>query len=102
MDQLLIQPLNTLTNGQKGTIVEFKGDRRFRDRMLALGIYLGSQFEVIHNGRNCGPSLIMVEESRIALDHDMAQNILMLPAPQQQDQVWESALSRLKSIWSLR
>ncbi len=100
MDQLQLYPLSTLINGQQGIVVKLSGDRKFRERLLMMGIYIGSHFEVIHNGQGNGPSLIMVEASRIALDHGMAQYILVLPSPKQ-DSAWDSAMTRLKRIWSL-
>ncbi len=89
-------PLNTLNEGDFGEIIEINGcnhrrcnhkkswQRRFlsepnsinHGRMAGLGLRIGKKIQLLQK-RKRGPLLIRVDDSRIAVGREMAENIFI-------------------------
>ena len=91
--------LNTFTPGRRGTIIALPRERQHRERLLSLGLSVGQIIQISHHGA-AGTIVTVVEPpQRIALNHQVADKIWVLPVPET-DKVG-SAVARLKHIWSL-
>ena len=44
-----MEKITDVKNGAKGTIVDLKGEERFLNRIIAMGLTIGCQIEVIQN-----------------------------------------------------
>ena len=91
--------LSTLEPGRRGTIVSLPKELISRQRLLNLGISPGKIFEINHSAAY-GPTVVMIGEQRIALDSQLAAQVMVVAEPQE-DQVWSATMARLKRIWSL-
>jgi Fe2+ transport system protein FeoA len=74
------QPLAEAPTGQKVRITGYGGGRMLRARLLALGLNLGREIEVIQNNR--GLIIVGVNGGRIALGRGISQKILTEPVPE--------------------
>ncbi|MFO7606373.1 MAG: transcriptional repressor [Desulfurivibrionaceae bacterium] len=75
-------PLIQTAVGEKVRVVEVLGSRQFQARMTAMGLNPGALLEVINNNPT-GPFIIAVQGTRLALDADMAQSVLVSHACRQ-------------------
>jgi len=91
--------LRALEPGRRGTIVSLPKELISRQRLLNLGVSPGKIFEVSHSAVS-GPTVIMIGEQRIALDSQLAAQVMVVAEPHE-DQVWSAAMARLKRIWSI-
>ncbi len=66
------------TAGQKVRITGYRGGRMLRARLLALGLNLGQEVEVLQNNR--GLIIVGINGGRIALGRGISQKILAEPA----------------------
>ncbi len=69
-------PLTLVSSGEKVRIERFLGGVQMKNRLSAMGIIPGEEIEIINN---CGPIIISVKGSRLALGHGIAQKILVSP-----------------------
>jgi Fur family ferric uptake transcriptional regulator len=69
-------PLQHAAVGEKVRVVEVLGSRGFQARMTAMGLSPGVLLEVINNNP-AGPFIVAAHGTRLALDADMAQAILV-------------------------
>ncbi|MDF1578749.1 MAG: transcriptional repressor [Desulfurivibrionaceae bacterium] len=69
-------PLSRTAVGEKVRVVEVVGGRQFQARMTAMGLNPGVLLEVINNNP-AGPFIVAVQGTRLALDADMAQSVLV-------------------------
>ncbi|KHF25145.1 FeoA family protein [Solemya velum gill symbiont] len=67
------QPLNSIPVGHKVRLNAIQGGRQLTRRLLALGISLGSEFEVI-NHRDHGV-VVAREQNRVALGSGIASKL---------------------------
>jgi ferrous iron transport protein A len=67
--------------GQKVRITGHRGGRMLRARLLALGLNMGQEVEILQNNR--GLIIIGINGGRIALGRGISQKILAEPAPPQ-------------------
>ena len=65
--------------GQKVRITGHRGGRMLRARLLALGLNMGQEVEILQNNR--GLIIIGINGGRIALGRGISQKILAEPAP---------------------
>ena len=72
--------LATAIAGQRLRITGHQGGRMLRARLLALGLNLGQEVEVLQNNR--GLIIIGINGGRVALGRGISQKILVEPAPQ--------------------
>ena len=65
--------------GQRVRITGHRGGRMLRARLLALGLNMGQEVEVLQNNR--GLIIIGINGGRVALGRGISQKILAEPAP---------------------
>jgi len=74
----MIVPLVRVGKGGRGTIVALAGGRGFQDRVVSMGLHIGSAIEVLQSpGEGHGPVLLAVGETRLALGHGMADRVMV-------------------------
>ena len=71
------RPLALVPPGQRVRITGYQGGRMLRARLLALGLNLGQEVEVLQNNR--GLIIVGVNGSRLALGRGISQKILAEP-----------------------
>ena len=68
-------PLSLVSSGMTAKILEVRGGRKLKNRLLNLGLNIGSEIHVIKNDVS-GPLILAVkEDSRLALGRGMANQI---------------------------
>ena len=72
--------LATASAGQRLRITGHRGGRMLRARLLAMGLNLGQEVEVLQNNR--GLIIIGINGGRVALGRGISQKILAEPAPE--------------------
>lgn len=72
-------PLQLAAVGEKVRVVEIVGSREMQARMAAMGLGSGTLLEVINNNP-AGPFIVAAHDTRLALDLEMAQAILVAHA----------------------
>ncbi len=72
--------LATAIAGQRLRITGHRGGRMLRARLLAVGLNLGQEVEVLQNNR--GLIIIGINGGRVALGRGISQKILAEPAPE--------------------
>lgn len=71
-------PLSLAPVGQALTIVDVRAGRRLRHRLSNLGLSPGTTVEVV-NSRGCGPVILAVGDSRLALGRGASHKVLVEP-----------------------
>ena len=71
------QPLAWVPSGQRVRITGHKGGRMLRARLLALGLNLGREVDILQNNR--GLIILGVNGGRVALGRGISQKILTEP-----------------------
>lgn len=71
-----MEKITDLKNGAKGTIVDLKGEERFLNRIIAMGLTIGCQIEVIQNHGKL-PVLIYARDTLISLARNEAEKIMI-------------------------
>lgn len=71
------QPLAAAHAGQRVRITGYRGGRMLRARLLALGLNLGREVEILQNNR--GLIIVGVNGGRVALGRGISQKILTEP-----------------------
>ncbi len=69
-------PLVLVSSGEKVRVERFLGGSKMQQRLAAMGIFPGEELEVINN---CGPVIVSVKGTRLALGQGLAQKILVSP-----------------------
>ncbi len=72
--------LATAIAGQRLRITGHRGGRMLRARLLAVGLNLGQEVEILQNNR--GLIIIGINGGRVALGRGISQKILAEPAPE--------------------
>jgi Fe2+ transport system protein FeoA len=72
--------LATAIPGQRLRITGHRGGRMLRARLLAVGLNLGQEVEILQNNR--GLIIIGINGGRVALGRGISQKILAEPAPE--------------------
>ena len=72
-------PLALSPEGERVAVTAVIGGREMQRRMTELGILVGREVRVIRSG-GCGPLVIAVGESRLALGQDVSRKILVTTA----------------------
>lgn len=68
------QPLASVPSGQRVRITGHAGGRMLRARLLALGLNLGREVEILQNNR--GQIIVGVNGGRVALGRGITQKIM--------------------------
>ena len=87
--------LSEMKTGQAGIVVGFTGVYDSRERLVSMGITLGCNVKLLL--KNSGRYLVAINESRIALGSEAAQDILL--AVEDVVDAFAQAVARLKQIW---
>ena len=74
-----IFPLSFFPDGLHGTIVGVVADVDLQGRLMGMGIFAGTRFQLLRRGSIASniPFLLAVDETRIAIDHKIAEMILV-------------------------
>lgn len=83
MNDGTIRSLNQLDPGEKAYVVTLAGGRSFQNRLVGMGLNVGSLVELLRtpNGRG-GPALIATGGTRLALGARMASKIIVAVDPE--------------------
>jgi Fur family ferric uptake transcriptional regulator len=74
----LERPLAMVPPGQRVRITEHRGGRMLRARLLAMGLNLGQEVEILQNNR--GLIILGLNGGRVALGRGISQKIMTIPA----------------------
>jgi ferrous iron transport protein A len=76
------QPLTCMKPRQKAFIVALTGGREVQDRLVSMGLYVGSEVELICpcTGTD-GPAVVATGETRLAIGYGMASSIMVAVDP---------------------
>jgi Fe2+ transport system protein FeoA len=74
------QPLASVPSGQRVCISGYRGGRMLRSRLMALGLSLGQEVDILQNNR--GLIIVGVNGGRVALGRGISQKILAAPLDQ--------------------
>jgi len=75
--ELLNLPLASIPPGQRVRITGYRGGRMLRARLLAMGLNLGQEVDILQNNR--GLIIVGVNGGRVALGRGISQKILTEP-----------------------
>jgi len=75
--EFLDQPLASVPPGQRVRITGHRGGRMLRARLLALGLNLGQEVEILQNNR--GLIIVGINGGRVALGRGISQKIMTAP-----------------------
>jgi len=70
-------PLSAIPSGRRVRITGYAGGRMLRARLVALGLNLGREIDIIQNNR--GLIIVGVNGGRVALGRGVSQKILTVP-----------------------
>ena len=76
-----IGSLSRFPDGMRGTVVNILAEPDLQGRLMGMGLFVGTRFQLLRgNGtsRNI-PLLLAIGETRIAVDHHIAEMILVEP-----------------------
>ena len=74
---VLNRPLALVPSGQRVRITGYQGGRMLRARLLALGLNLGREVDILQNNR--GQIIVGLNGGRVALGKGISQKILTTP-----------------------
>ena len=74
-----IDSLSRFPSGLRGTVVDVIADVELQGRLMGLGLLAGTRFQLLRSGTTDTniPFLLAIGETRIALDHNIAETILV-------------------------
>lgn len=70
------QPLSKLCQAGKIRICKVTGDRKLCARMAAMGLYPGTEAELLCP-ESCGQCIVKIHGGRVCLDRSLTENILV-------------------------
>ena len=73
--------LSRFPNGLHGTVVDVTADVELQGRLMGMGLFIGTRFQLLRGGATSPriPFLLAIDETRIAIDHEIADMILVEP-----------------------
>jgi len=73
--------LSQFPNGLHGTVIDVAADPELQGRLMGMGLFIGTRFQLLRSGATTPkiPFLLAIGETRIAVDHDIADTILVEP-----------------------
>lgn len=72
--------LDQLKDGQTATVIGLNGGHEFQNRITSMGVIPGCDITVLKNGGTSnGPILAAVGDTRIVIDRQMIQKIVVEP-----------------------
>ena len=71
--------MSRFPNGLHGTVVDITADTELQGRLMGMGLFIGTRFQLLRSGATVPhiPFLLAIGETRIAVDHDIADMILV-------------------------
>jgi len=74
-----VGPLSRFPNGLHGTVVDITADAELQGRLMGMGLFIGTRFQLLRSGAAALhiPLLLAIGETRIAVDHKIADTILV-------------------------
>lgn len=72
-----IKDLTQITSGETVRVVEINGGHRFRERVDAIGLRVGSRIIKLSAQVLSGPVTIKIGSTKLAIGHSMAKKILV-------------------------
>lgn len=69
-------PLPMAKPGQIVSVAALAGGGEYRSRLLALGLIPGVEVSLLQD-TGCGPMIVRIHGSRLALDRDLAERVLI-------------------------
>jgi len=71
--------LSRFPNGSHGTVVDVIADVELQGRLMGMGLFVGTRFQLLRSGTIASniPFLLAIGETRVALDHRIAELILV-------------------------
>lgn len=78
MDSFDVKPLSMLGSGRSARVVALAGGLEFRQRLVSMGLNIGSEVRIVSSGNASGPTLIASGHSRLALGSGMTKKILVV------------------------
>ena len=71
--------LDRFYDGLYGTIVDITADAELQGRLMGMGLFIGTRFQLLRNGSRTSrtPSLLAVGETRIAADCEITDKIFV-------------------------
>uniref|UniRef100_A0A7V4G6A0 Ferrous iron transport protein A n=1 Tax=Desulfobacca acetoxidans TaxID=60893 RepID=A0A7V4G6A0_9BACT len=72
-------PLAAMPSGSRVRITGCRGGRMLRARLVALGLNVGREIDILQNNR--GLIIVGINGGRVALGRGISQKILAVPAP---------------------
>lgn len=76
MEERQLVSLDQFGSGMRGVVRQLQGGNEFASRLAAMGLSIGSEFEVLQN-RGHGPVLVRVRGTRIAFGRGEALKIVV-------------------------
>ncbi len=74
--------LSNLKAGQGGTVVALEGGQECQTRLTSMGVHIGCDLKVLHSaGGSDTPTLVAIGDTRLAVGHDLVENILIATDP---------------------
>ena len=76
-----ISSLSRFSHGLHGTVVDVTANTELQGRLMGMGLFVGTRFQLLRSGANTPPVpfLLAIGETRIAIDHEIAETILVEP-----------------------
>lgn len=74
--EYFLKPLGFMNNGEEGVIKEVVGGIGIKKKLIGMGMVKGKILRMIQND-TCGPVIITLGETRLALGRGMAQKVLV-------------------------
>lgn len=72
-----IKDLTQITSGETVRVVEINGGHRFREKVDAIGLRVGSRIIKLSAQILSGPVTIKIGRTKVAIGHSMAKKILV-------------------------
>ncbi|MDR3181639.1 MAG: ferrous iron transport protein A [Planctomycetaceae bacterium] len=70
--------LHTFPCGSHGTIVEIVAEPELQGRLMGMGLFAGTRFQLLQGGKQSAlPLILAVGDTRIAIGPEIAQNVLV-------------------------
>ncbi|MDR0870808.1 MAG: ferrous iron transport protein A [Planctomycetaceae bacterium] len=71
-----VRRLSTFQQGQSGVVVDMVLEPELQGRLMGMGLFAGTKFQLLQGGRSLRPLLLAVGETRISLGKEIAKRIL--------------------------
>ena len=82
MNESSVRPLTSVKPRQKALIVALSGGSGDQHRLISMGLHVGQEVEIlIPCNREDAPAVIAAGETRVAIGHGMASQIMVAADP---------------------